>query len=231
MNQQKICTICDIPIQENYCSRCGQKASEEPITTISLITDFLSNFFSIERSGFATIFKIILNPKPIVDNYYSGFKNYYASPGKILLYGIAVVALHISFVNNKVMGVSLNLQNFNSQYFFWISLLPILLFISYLAFIRKTKRLSKHLISLIYISSSLFIILTILNDLIILLTDDKLGIWAFVIFVVLIFLWNSRVFTDKKNYLYIILNTVIQLTIFMGIVGILMLISNQLNSG
>src|SRR5690606_21569236 len=128
----------------------------------------------------------------------------------------------ISFVNNKVMGVSLNLQNFNSQYFFWISLLPILLFISYLAFIRKTKRLSKHLISLIYISSSLFIILTILNDLIILLTDDKLGIWAFVIFVVLIFLWNSRVFTDKKNYLYIILNTVIQLTIFMGIVGILM---------
>lgn len=101
MARGKICSICKIPIKENYCSKCGQKFSGKPISFLSLITDFISNFFSMEKSGFATILKILKNPKSIVDNYYLGFKNYYPSPGQLLLYGIAVVALHKNFVADK----------------------------------------------------------------------------------------------------------------------------------
>lgn len=136
-----------------------------------------------------------------------------------MLYGIAVVALHISFVDDKVMGLSLKATNINTQYLFWLMLFPILLFISYLTFLRAEKSFSKHLISLIYVATSLFIALTILNDVIIVISDDKLAIWAFALFVSLVFLWNSRVFTTRKKYIFILLNTLIQMALFVGVVG------------
>lgn len=229
MTLEKTCSVCEIPIKENYCGRCGQTFSGKKTSIVSLIIDFISNLFSMEKSGFATILKILKNPKPIVDNYYFGYKNYYASPGKILLYGIAVVALHLSFIDDKVMGVSLDSQNLNAQYLFWLVLFPILLFISYMTFIRIEKNLSKHLISLIYIASSIFFVLIILNDLIIIISDYNLGIWAFIIFVSLVLFWNSRVFTTKKNYIFIILNTIIQLAIFTFIVVALVWFTSQSN--
>lgn len=230
MTQEKTCSICKIPIVENYCVRCGQSFTGKKTSIISLIIDFISNFLSMEKSGFATILKILKNPKPIVDNYYFGFKNYYASPGKVLLYGIAVIALHVGFVDDKVMGLSINVINMKTQYFFWLQLFPVLLFVSYISFIRIERSLSKQLISLIYVASSLFIALTILNDLLIIIWSDLLGIWAFIIAISLIFFWNSRVFTIKKRNIYIILNTLIQLAIFTGIAVALIMITNNLNS-
>ena len=221
MKEDKICSICKITIQENYCSRCGQEASGKKTTTINLITDFLSNFFSLEKSVFATIFKLLMNPKPIVDNYYLGFKNYYSSPGKILLYSIATITLHITFVNPNVLGMVINVKNLNTQYFFWIMHLPIVLIISYLAFINNKENFSKHLISIIYISGSAFIVFTIINDLIILIAGDMLGNLAFIIFLLFTFIWNSRVFSKKDKQRYLILNTLLQLGIYIIIVLIL----------
>jgi hypothetical protein len=230
MMQNKTCSICNISIEENYCSRCGQKISKTPTTIISLINDFMSNIFSLEKSGFATILKILSNPKPIVNNYYNGLKNYYSSPGKILLYGIAIVAIHTSFVDKKVMGLSLEAQNISAQYLFWLFLFPLLLFISYVTFIRIEKGLSKHIISMTYVGSSLFIALTILNDIVILIWSDKLGIWTFLLFILFVFIWNSRVFSSKNKYLFIALNTVIQAIIFISIVGLLIFATNHVNN-
>jgi len=230
MNTEKICSVCEISFEENYCSRCGQKFSNTPTTTVSLISDFFSNFFSLERSGFATILKILANPKKIVNNYFSGYKNYYSSPGKILLYGIACVALHVSFVSNKVMGLSVNVQNINAQYLFWIILFPVLFFISFATFFRRERNFSKHIISITYIATSLFILLTILNDIIILTLGDLLGIWAFILFVLSVFFWNSRVFSNKQKYLTFTLNTAVQAIIFIAITGMLILKTNEMNN-
>lgn len=230
MIQNKTCSVCNISIKENYCSRCGQKISKTPTTIFSLINDLLSNFFSVEKSGFATILKILFNPKPIVNNYYNGFKNYYSSPGRILLYGIAIVALHISFVDNKVMGLTLQAQNISAQYLFWLFLFPVLTFISYVTFIRIEKGLSKHLISMTYVANSLFITITILNDVVILIWGNKFRIWAFILFILLVFFWNSRVFTNKNKLLYFAINTVIQVIIFIGIIGLLILATNHMNN-
>lgn len=230
MNREKTCSICKIPINENYCPICGQKLLKKPTTTILLITDFVSNFFSMERAGFATMFKILKDPKLIVDNYYLGYRNYYSSPGQILLYAIAIVALHLNFVNDNVMGVILYLQNISIQYLFWLFLFPLLFFSSYLTFVRTEKSVSKHLISLIYIASVLFISLTILNDLMIFFLGDKLGIWTFIIFVNFILFWNSRVLTTKKKLSYVILNTIIQAIVLVGIISLFGLTINQLNN-
>jgi len=227
ITQKRICSICEIPIAENFCSRCGQKFTPKPTSTLSLIVDFFSNFFSLEKSGFATILKILKNPKPIVENYYSGYKNYYASPGKILLYGIGVVALHVNFVDEKILGLSLNLDNLNKQYSFWLALLPFLLFASYLSFIRIEKSFSKHLISLIYIATPWFMVITILNDLIFLVWDKEFNVWPLILYIILVFFWNSRVFTSKNKKWFVLWNTIIQLAVFMGIIGIIVLTTNQ----
>lgn len=229
--ENKTCSICNIPIEENYCSRCGQRKLDKPVTIISLIKDFLSNTLSLEKSVFATIFKILINPKLIVDNYSNGYKNYHSSPGKILLYGIAIIALHTSFVDKTVLGLTLNIQNISAQYLFWLLFFPILLFISYVSFIRIEKGLSKHLISLTYIASSLFIVVTILNDIIILTYGDKLGFWAFILFVFFVFLWNSKVLTKRNKFLYFSLNTIIQIIIFAGIISLFILAVNNIDNG
>lgn len=220
MKSDKICTICHIPLQEGYCGRCGQKISGQTATTSSLITDFISNFFSVERSGFATIFKILRNPKPIVENYYAGNRNYYASPGKLLVYAIAVAALHITFFDKTILGLTVDAENVSAQYLFWLVLYPVLILVSFLAFIRSEKSLSKHLISIVYISSSLFVILIPIVDLLVYATDLKLDIWPFLVFMLSIFFWNSRVLT-KRGRLHIVINTILQALLFSGIVSLL----------
>jgi hypothetical protein len=221
MGESINCSICHLPIAEKYCSKCGQKAAEKRTTTASMIVDFITNIFYVERSGFATILKIIVSPKSIVDNYHKGYRNYYASPGKVLLYGIAIIALHLNLVDRKIMGLSMDIDNVSSQYLFWAMLFPFLLLISYFTFIPQEKSFSKHLISITYIAISLFILVTVLNDILILTAGDLLGIWAFTIFVSLTFLWNSRVFTVREKAVYIWLNAIIQTVLFVGIIGVI----------
>ncbi len=216
----KNCSICQIPIEENYCTKCGQKYSEKRVSVRNLFIDLIINFISLERSGIATIVKIISNPKPIVDNYMEGFKKYYASPGPILLYGVATVAIHVNFVDRQIMGLSFEIDNFNAQYLFWVTLFPFLLLISYMTFFRLDRRFSKHLVSISYVATSLFILLMVLNDIIILIFGDLLDLWAFYLFVVLTLFWNSRVFSRSNKALFLIINTLIQILLFIGLVAL-----------
>ena len=139
------CSICSIPISENFCNRCGQKYSSKKLTTLSLFADLFSNSFYLEKSGLVSIVKILSNPRHIVQNYFSGFKNYYASPGKIMMYGIAVLTLHLLLVDTKVLGVSIKINSvaIGLQYSFWIFFYPFLMMISYLGFIRQKLDFSK----------------------------------------------------------------------------------------
>ena len=226
MENTRICSVCNTPVEKNYCGQCGQRAIGKNATIASLVTDSLSNLFYLEKSVFGTILKIIQNPKAIVLNYYAGFRNYYSSPGKLLLYAVATIALHITFINSNVLGMVINIKNVSTQYFFWIMHLPIVLLISYLAFVRQIESIAKHIISVIYISSAWFILFTIIDDLIILSIGDILGNLAFIVFVLVTFIWNSRVFSKERKPIRVILNTFLQLGIYIIIVLILVLASN-----
>lgn len=222
----KICSICEIYIEENYCTKCGQEYTGKIASILLMITDFFSNFFSVEKSGFATILKILKNPKHVVNNYHLGYRNYYASPGKMLLYGIAIVAIHLTFVDaNKVLGISLEGEGLNAQYLFWILLIPTLLFVSYLTFFRIEKRLSKHLVSIVYIATSVFIVLIILNDLASLAFDIDTHGYGLFIMSMWVFIWNSRVFTKSDKKYMLVLNTLLQYLILLGFFITLMLIT------
>lgn len=228
MKEAKVCSICEIPIEENYCSRCGQHATGKTTTIINLITDFLSNLFSLEKSALGTIYKLWLNPGPIVKNYYLGYKNYYSSPSKILLYSIAIIALHLAFVNPNILGMTINIKNIKTEYFFWLMHIPVVLIVSYLTFLKNKENFSKHIISIIYISSSALIVFTIINDLIIVIVGDIIGNFVFIIYILFTFILNSRVFTKEDKKHNVIWNTLIQFGIWMFIVSIMVLVSSKI---
>ncbi len=88
MNKLGTCTICKIDSSENYCANCGQKLNVKKATILSLIKEFASNAIDVERSAFATLFKILKSPSLVVDNYFEGYRKYYPSPARMFFYAL-----------------------------------------------------------------------------------------------------------------------------------------------
>lgn len=179
----------------------------------------------MSRSGFATIIKALVDPKELVNNYKLGFRNYYSSPGSILLYGIATITLHLLLVDKTVMNFKVGSADLNAQYGFLIAFYPFLMVISHLAFIRKKINFSVQLISIAYTATSLLIPIIIACDAIYLITGMLFEIEAFWSFVVLNFFWNSRVFTEGNSIWRLLINTLLQLVILSIIVGIVVILN------
>lgn len=211
MSKKINCSICHIQIEENYCTRCGQKAAMRNTTTLSLLTDFLSNTLSLEKSGLATVIQVLSNPKFLIDSYYEGFRNYYTGPAKLLIYALAATALYLGFVDYRILGLSLDLEEGDSDYAFWGLLLPFLVLSSYLSFFRIERAFAKHLISVVYVSSAVYIVLLMLNAFLILILGDPLGAVAFVVYLVSFFIWNSRaLLPEERSYARLLLYTLVQ---------------------
>jgi len=107
---------------------------------------------------------------------------------------------------------------FDRQILFWIIFFPLLTLTSYLTFILKKQKFSKHLISIIYLGSASFIFMTVINAFIILIFGDILSVIAFVIFIGTIFISNARVFCPEKKYFQIILYSLLQFVVFTAII-------------
>lgn len=220
------CSICQQPITGKYCGNCGQSHTGRTVTLFTIFYDFFSNLFSLEKSGFSTIIYTLKTPKKVIDNYYLGFRNYYLSPGKILIYGVITITLHVTLVNEKVLGLIVELEQVNAEYFFWAILFPFLILSSYATFFRTKHNFSKHIISTIYLATSIFIALTILNDILILSIGDVFKNGVFVIFSALVFGYNSIVFTRKRTFIWFALNSIIQLIVFALLITLLLISIN-----
>lgn len=187
-----------------------------------MLVDWVANVFSLERSVFATMIKLLLDPRKIVENYWLGNRGYQPSPGKIFFYGLACAALHITYVNSELLGLTLNLVGVQAQLFFWALFFPLLTVSSLLTFIRKKQPFTKHLISLTYIGSSFFIIVTILQDAMTIALENYLTANAFFLFLICVMLWNAITFSGPRKYLEITLYTVLQILVFAALVASLL---------
>lgn len=92
------CTVCGTKVEQNYCPQCGQLKGKSDITFMSMLNDFFMSILDLEKSVFAGILLVITNPTKIIKNYWSGNRNYYPSPGKVLIYALAVAALHLAYI-------------------------------------------------------------------------------------------------------------------------------------
>ena len=226
-----VCTICQKQVNDNHCSTCGQQIPTKKTTFTSMITDFISNVFSLERSVFAAIFKIITDPRLLIESYWDGYRKYYPSPGKMFFYALAIAALHLSYVDPLVLGLTLEIQSVKSQIAFWVLLFPLILLTSYVGFLPQKRGITPHIVSTMYLSTSFYMALTIINDLLIKTANDPLGANVFIIFIFCVFCWNSIVFTKRRKIGWLALNTLIQITIFISTLAGLVLLVNHFWGG
>lgn len=223
MPDNHVCSVCQTPVANFYCSHCGQKMPQKATTVFSLASDFISGFFSLEKSVFAALVNLLANPLYLVNNYYAGYRNYYASPAKVLLYTLALMALQLHFFDTRIMGLSIDVANLSAPYLFWILLLPLLCGISYIAFIRSERAFAKHVISLTYIACTMLLLLTLLYNLVQWWWGDVLGVLLFPIFLVFVFWWNSRVLSPKKTIALMAIYTLWQILLLLVGVALLLL--------
>lgn len=213
-------------IVQNFCPQCGQKLSTESTTVKSITTDFFNNLFSLDKSVFAAILTLLINPKKIILNYWMGYRRYFASPGKMVVYALTIAALHLNYVNRELLGLSFDLDGIRAQFLFWLVFLPILFLVSFLSFFRLKHNFAKHVISITYLSASFFIILTLLGDMLE-LSGIRPRHWLAFIFICCTTLWNSHVFNQGSFFRFAggaIIQLVILILIIMGLSGMIYLL-------
>lgn len=226
MYNKRTCTICNIQINQNFCQQCGQKLSTESTTVKSIITDFFNNLFSLDKSVFAAILTLLFNPQKIILNYWMGYRRYYASPGKMVVYALTIAALHLNYVNRELLGLSFDLEGIRAQFLFWLFFLPILFLVSFLSFFRMKHNFAKHIISITYLSTCFFIVLTLLGDMLE-FTGIRVQHWLAFIFIFCINLWNSKVFNQGTFFRVAggaLVQLVILVLIMIGLSGMIYLL-------
>lgn len=213
------CTACKNPLTtiQIYCQQCGQKIGKKNITLYSIISDAFINFFSFERSGFATVYKIITTPKFIIQNYCQGNKGFFASPGRMILFLIVILALHLTFISDQILGITSNIQNLNKEYAFFFFNFILFVIVSQLAFINQGFKLARHIVSVIYISTTFLIVFLIFSDLL-LLFGIELTTWFLIFYIIFVLFWNSLALTKRKSVWWVLLNFFIQLVILIAII-------------
>ena len=227
MAEDITCSNCKNPIHKNYCPECGQKKSNAPLSLFSLFKNSFVVFVDVERSVFSLFYQILLKPKKIIQNYWSGFSRYYPGPSKLFLYALAIVALHFQFFDSRILGMQLtHADHIKSEYAFFCLLFPLLFISSFLSFKRCKDYTARQVSSFTYISSTLIIVYLLLDDFARIvfsnLYDGKAPI-VILFFILSVFLWQSRVFTENSKK-QIVFTLLIQFFIFIAILVILFLL-------
>ena len=208
------CTICKTTAEGNYCENCGQDVNNPDTTFWGMMKDMVSSALDVDKSVILNVFSIPFKPDKLIVNYWKGNRKYYPSPFKVLIYALAVAALHLAYVAPDFMGITLEGVGVDSHLIFWLVMLPLLTLTSCLAFIRRKMGFTKHLISILYIAGCFFILLILITDFIFLISGIELGMIIFLHFLLLVFLYNSIVFSIRKTVWIIGLNTIVQLMVF-----------------
>ena len=93
------CTICKTELQGPYCTTCGKHYLGRRVNTWDVIGGWLSGLLTPERSVLGTFRQLLTQPQFVVQNYWSGFRGYYLSPGQLVVYMLFVIGVHLAFVD------------------------------------------------------------------------------------------------------------------------------------
>ena len=226
MAEYSTCSNCKNRIHKNYCPECGQKKSNTPLTLFSLFKNSFVVIVDVERSVFSLLYHILLNPKKIIQNYWSGYSRYYPGPSKLFLYALAIAALHFQFIDSRILGLQLTHTDLiNSEYAFFFLLFPLLFISSFLSFKRSKQHIAKHVSSFTYISSALIIFFLLIDDFArVVFSNIYAGKSPIVIlfFILSVFVWQSRVFTHTSK-IQLVFTVIFQLFIFIALIFLLVL--------
>lgn len=204
------CSVCSNEINEKYCSKCGQYFKKERISTRSIVTDLFGNLFSLEKSFFKNIKTGFFQPNILVANYWNGFRGYYYSPSKFLVIASLLFLIQI-MIFNDFFGIVVN-SIAAQQFTLPIVFVFVLSVFSFVLYLKYKRSFYEHLILNIYTVSLWSIIFVPISMILSLLDTPKtIKTYFLLFFLLLIIIWNSKVFEMKKSkrYLYVALNIIL----------------------
>ncbi len=225
------CTACQNTLEneQNYCSNCGQKIGKKKISVLSIFTDTFGNYLSFERSGLSTIYHIFTRPNFIVENYCNGNKGYYASPGKMIIFSVVLIALQITFVSKQILGTDFEITGLTREYSFFLLNFVLFVIVSQLTFIRHGFKLARHVVSVTYTMTAILIAF-LLFDNFCLLVGISSSSYLLLIYMEVVLLLNSFALSRKRVWWMYVLNFIFENFILITILFLLEILINNLQS-
>jgi len=193
------CTQCGTQLIDKYCQHCGQLHSGKKASMSLLFRESLATFFSLERSGFASLFLLVTKPRLIILNYLEGNRGYYQPPNKLLFYALVVFGLHFSWVDSTVLNLSFDIEGVSPSLFFMAIVIPILSLAGWLLYNPRKHHFAEHLITNSYMVSVWYILLTLFGNLYDYIAERDWGTIDFFIFILVTPLYSAFVFRPQKH--------------------------------
>lgn len=234
------CSKCNKPL-EGFCPTCGMSKIKSRATFLNLFVDFFISFFSFQKSSFGTLKTIFNHPNRIVNYYYEGYRNYYASPGKLLLLTVLLVTLNkLLFDENVLLGITFNVnlgegfsvftgKNLGVEYGFMFMNLLLFSLVSSIVYSFQKTPFIKQFISLIYVSSLFLFVSVIITWVLQWVLKIDLNIYPYIVYLILVFFWHSRALNNNKPIKYIVFNFILMILCFSGILFLIVLKTKNLN--
>lgn len=159
--------------------------------------------------------QLLICPQFVVQNYWNGYRNFYFSPNRMLLFATLLIAIYIYIFENSFLGITFEIESvpwLGVQFFITALFLFFFMLSTMITYFRKKKNLFEHLALNAYVFSiitSIFLILSIF------LKYFYVANYIQLLFIFCYWLWVARVFEKKwKKILGMaILNTAIFLAI------------------
>lgn len=214
------CSHCETILQDSYCQHCGQKYINKRLTFWNIISDYIFQILSLEKSGFATVLKLITSPKKVVTNYWNGYRNYYQSPGKILFYFLTIAGLHIVLVNTKLFDMTIDIS-YTSPQFGIIFIIPLITISTYFTYFKQKLNFGEHFIATTYLFSVFGMLFIIIDDLVNYYLKLNFDYFNIQYLIIVILLWSVFVYSKNNKWYRLILNFVLNLVVFLLIVSTL----------
>lgn len=212
------CSNCGSQIGKNYCPECGQFYNPNRLTAAGFFSDFADTFFSLNKSYVLNLKNLVTRPRFVVENYWDGFRNFFFSPNRMLLFTTLLLAIYLYFFKNTFLGITFQIEKIpwlGVQFFITALLLFFFTLSTMITYYRKKKNLFEHLALNGYIFSIITPIFIILS---ISLKFFYISNYLQAFFIFSYCLWIARVFekTWWRIVVMAVLNNVIFLIITLG---------------
>lgn len=86
----EVCTYCGTERRGHYCSNCGQRFRDEPLTFKELVRQMGRGFFDLDEGLLYTVWVATLNPGTAARRFLDGETRRFVSPIGYLLFGVTV---------------------------------------------------------------------------------------------------------------------------------------------
>ena len=170
---QQTCLNCGAVLTENYCARCGQKATVKRLSWHSFIEEIFHFFTHIEKGFLKTTIQVIIHPGNVAKNYLDRKRKTYHKPVSFFIIWVAIylvvynlgvtISPHPSVTTGALFSFDAESTAVLNKYrsFIEILIIPVIAFIDWLIVARPRLYYIEILSVFFYITSFFYMLLVV----------------------------------------------------------------------